>query len=374
MKYLLATLSLLVVGTSCAEAPKIAESKSSASYKAELFTGGIEIPWGMAWLDQDTIIATDRKGELRIIKNGKLETQKVSGLPEIIASGQGGLLDVEVDPDFANNSIIYFSYSGTEGKAKGNNTSVMKAKLDGFKLTDQLVIFNGEPNTDKRHHYGSRLEFGGDGKLYISVGDRGQRDVNPQRLDRDAGKIHRINSDGSIPSDNPYVDNDKANSTIYSYGHRNPQGMAKHPKTGEIWTHEHGPKGGDEINIIQPAKNYGWPVITYGVNYSGTAITNKTEQDGMMQPSWYWVPSIAPSGMTFVTSDKYPHWKGKLLVGSLKFDYLVLLSLNGNEVVSQETVVSGIGRVRSVKQGADGNIYVGVDGKGILKVSLKTTD
>ncbi len=371
MKYIIATIALLTVGASCAQAPNIPASQSSAAYQAELFVEGIEIPWGMTWLDKKTLLVTDRKGELILVKNGKLMDKKIQGLPTIIASGQGGLLDVQADPNFAKNNIIYFSYSGTEGKAKGNNTSVMKAKLDGYQLVGQTVIFNGEPNTDKRHHYGSRLEFGGDGKLYISVGDRGERDVHPQRLDRDAGKIHRINRDGTIPKDNPFLSNKQANPSIYSYGHRNPQGMAKHPKTGKIWTHEHGPKGGDELNLIQPGKNYGWPVITYGVNYSGTTITDKTEQPGMMQPNWYWVPSIAPSGMTFVTSERYPEWQGKLLVGSLKFDYLVLLTLEGEKVVNQETVLAGIGRVRNVEQGADGFIYVGVDGKGILKVTAK---
>jgi len=204
--------------------------------------------------------------------------------------------------------------------------------------------------------------------LYISSGDRGNRDVNPQRLDRDAGKIHRINSDGSIPEDNPFVDQKNANPSIYSYGHRNPQGMAMHPVTGDIWTHEHGPKGGDEINIIQASANYGWPVVSYGVNYSGSSFTDLTEKEGMQQPAWYWVPSIAPSGMTFVTSDVYPDWKGKVIVGSLKFAYLVALELNGDKVLSQEILFPGIGRVRNVKQGADGYIYVATDGAGIFKI------
>lgn len=358
-----------MTGTSCAQNPNIPLSKTSYSYKTELVTDGIEIPWGMTWLDKNTMLVSDRKGELRLIKNGKLLTQKIAGLPKIIVDGQGGLLDVEVDPGYAKNSLVYFSYSGIEGNDDGNHTSVMRAKLQDFVLTEQQVIFNGEPNTTQDYHYGSRLEFDKQGYLYISVGDRGKRDINPQNIDNDAGKIHRINSDGSVPKDNPFVANESANPTIYSFGHRNPQGMAVHPVSGKIWTHEHGPKGGDEVNIIHKAENYGWPVITYGENYNGTSITDKTSQDGMMQPSWYWAPSIAPSGMAFVTSDIYPNWKDQLIVGSLKFSYLVLLKLDGDKITSQETLLPGIGRVRSVKQGADGYIYVGVDGVGIVKIA-----
>jgi glucose/arabinose dehydrogenase len=359
---------VVLTGSACAQHPNIPLSISSQSFEYQLVTKEIDIPWGMAWLDDKNILVSDRKGELRIITNGKLLSEKVAGLPELRAQGQGGLLDVAVDPNYARNNLIYFSYSGLEGEGEGAHTSVMRAKLQGFKLTEQVVIFEGGPNTTKGQHYGSRLTFDKQGYLFISSGDRGNRDVNPQRLDRDAGKIHRINSDGSIPADNPFVAQKDANPSIYSYGHRNPQGMAMHPVTGDIWTHEHGPKGGDEVNIIQPSANYGWPVISYGVNYSGSSFTELTEKQGMQQPAWYWVPSIAPSGMTFVTSDVYPDWKGKVLVGSLKFAYLVALELDGNKVLSQETLFPGIGRVRNVKQGADGYIYVATDGTGIFKI------
>jgi glucose/arabinose dehydrogenase len=368
-------LSLIFLGflsaTACAQAPDISVSSSNQSYQYELVTKGIDIPWGMTWLDKNSILVTDRKGELRIIRDGKLLAEKITGLPELRAQGQGGLLDVEVDPDYANNNVIYFSYSGLEGEGDGAHTSVMRAKLIGFELTEQKVIFEGGPNSTKGQHYGSRITFDNQGQLYISSGDRGDRDVNPQRLDRDAGKVHRINGDGSIPQDNPFVGQDNANASIYSYGHRNPQGMAKHPKTGDIWTHEHGPKGGDEINIIQKGANYGWPVVSYGVNYSGTSFTDLTEKDGMKAPMWYWVPSIAPSGMTFVTSDIYPEWQGKLLIGSLKFGYVVAVTLDGDKAVSQEVLFPGIGRVRDVEQGADGYIYVATDGTGIFKVLPK---
>jgi glucose/arabinose dehydrogenase len=364
-------LFITLFGPACAQQPKVISSDSNLSYEYLLVTKGIDIPWGMAWLNDKDILASDRKGELRIISNGKLLSEKVAGLPDLRAEGQGGLLDVAVDPNYAQNNLIYFSYSGLEGAGEGAHTSVMRAKLLDFKLTEQTVIFEGGPNSTKGQHYGSRLTFDKQGYLYISSGDRGNRDVNPQRLDRDGGKIHRINSDGSIPKDNPFVGQKDVNPSIYSYGHRNPQGMAMHPTTGHIWTHEHGPKGGDEVNIIQPGANYGWPVISYGVNYSGTSFTDLTEKEGMQQPAWYWVPSIAPSGMTFVTGDIYPDWKGKVLVGSLKFAYLVALELKGDKVLSQEILFPGIGRVRNVKQGADGYIYVATDGGGIFKIVPK---
>ncbi|MEP1446443.1 MAG: PQQ-dependent sugar dehydrogenase [Paraglaciecola sp.] len=363
---------IILTASACAQQPNIPVSNSNQSYEYQLVTKGVDIPWGMAWLTKEDILVSDRKGELRIISNGKLLSQKITGLPALRAQGQGGLLDVVVDPNYAQNHLIYFSYSGLEGEGEGAHTSVMRAKLQNFKLSEQTVIFGGGLNSTKGQHFGSRLSFDKQGYLYISNGDRGNRDVNPQRLDRNAGKIHRINSDGSIPKDNPFVKQQNAHPTIYSYGHRNPQGMAMHPLTGDIWTHEHGPKGGDEVNIIQLGANYGWPVISYGVNYSGTSFTDLTEKEGMQQPAWYWVPSIAPSGMTFVTSDIYPDLKGKVLVGSLKFAYVVALELDGNKVLSQETLFPGIGRVRNVKQGADGYIYVATDGGGIFKIVSKT--
>jgi glucose/arabinose dehydrogenase len=360
--------ALVFTSLSCAQTPSIPNVETTGTYTYQLVSKGIDIPWGMAWLDKKTMLVSDRKGELRIISNGSLLSEKITGLPAIRAQGQGGLLDVEVDPNYVENKFIYFSYSGLEGEGEGAHTSVMRAKLQNFKLVEQTVIFDGAPNSTKGQHYGSRLTFDKQGYLYISSGDRGNRDVNPQRLDRDAGKIHRINSDGSIPKDNPFIGQKNANASIYSYGHRNTQGMALHPVTGDIWTHEHGPKGGDEVNIIQPAANYGWPVVSYGVNYSGSSFTDLTEKAGMQQPDWYWVPSIAPSGMTFVTSNIYPDWQGKVIVGSLKFAYLVALELDANKVLSQEILFPGIGRVRSVKQGADGYIYVGTDGGGIFKI------
>ncbi|MDT0593221.1 PQQ-dependent sugar dehydrogenase [Glaciecola petra] len=352
------------------DSPAITADASDTQYELVNVTDAVIIPWGMVWLNEADMLVTDRGGELRLISDGKLADAKISGLPKLDARGQGGLLDIEKHPNFAENGWIYISYSGFEGEESGSNASVVRAKFDkkAMALTNVEVIFEGSPNDSNGRHYGSRLEFDNEGYLYVSIGDRGARDENPQRLDRDAGKVHRINYDGSIPKNNPFVSTDNANPSIYSYGHRNPQGMAKHPKTGDIWTHEHGPRGGDEINRIVKSTNYGWPIISYGVNYSGTSFTEITEKDGMAQPNWQWTPSIAPSGMVFVESDNYPQWKGHMLVGSLKFAQVVLVKMDGDKVTGHASLFEGIGRVRSFSMSPSGYLYVGVDGKGVYKV------
>jgi glucose/arabinose dehydrogenase len=365
---LLASLATAACAESDHASPEILPAPSADAYRLEPVADDIDVPWGMVWLDDSRLLVTDQKGELRLIRDGELVAEPIGGVPEVDFARQGGLLDVEIDPNFADNGWLYLSYSGLEGEDEGSNTSIMRARLEGMRLVDQEVIFDAEPNTGSGHHFGSRIEFGGDGLLYFSIGDRGQRDVYPQRLDRDAGKVHRIHPDGRIPEDNPFVGQDGANASIYSYGHRNPQGMARHPSTGAIWTHEHGPRGGDEINIIRPGVNYGWPVITYGINYSGTKITDETHRDGMAQPDWYWVPSIAPSGVVFVTGGRYPEWRGHLLVGSLSFGQVVLVELDGDEVVGHSKLFEGIGRVRSLATHPNGEIYVGVDGKGVFRI------
>ena len=235
-------------------------------------------------------------------------------------------------------------------------------------MINSELLYKASPNTTRGQHWGSRLEFDDDGYLYFTIGDRGARDVNPQSTSVDGGKVYRIHDDGQIPQDNPFMDLEFSVQQAYTLGNRNPQGMAKHPSTGEIWIHEHGPMGGDEINIVKKGVNYGWPVITYGTNYDGTSITNITSKEGMEQPIHYWVPSIGPSGMDFVTSNRYPDWNGDLLVGSLAFQYLERLELDGNEVTYREKLMEGVGRVRNVRQGPDGYIYVAVEGKGIYKL------
>ncbi len=342
----------------------------NSPFSAELLIDGLEIPWGMAFLPDGAILITEKSGELIRFKDG-IRT-KISNVPQVYQRGQGGLLDIVPHPDYSNNGWLYITYASSEGEEKGGHTALMRAKLKGNELVDNELLYKGSPNTTKGQHFGSRIVFGDDGYLYFSIGERGARDENPQDITRDGGKIYRINDDGSIPQDNPFVGTEGAKTAIYSYGHRNPQGLAKHPETGAIWDNEHGPRGGDEINIIEKGANYGWPVITYGINYSGTPITDKTEMEGMEQPIHYWVPSIAPSGMAFITSDKYEGYQGSLLVGSLAFQYLERLVLDGNKVVKREKLMGGLGRVRDVRQGPDGLIYVAIEGKGVYKLIPKS--
>lgn len=332
----------------------------------EIIVSDLDIPWGFTFLPDGSMLITEKAGELIHFKNGMKTT--ISGLPEIYLRGQGGLMDIILHPNYNNNGWIYFSYASSEAEGEGGNTTIARAKLKSDSLDQLEVLYKATPNTKKGQHFGSRLVFNKDGYLFFTIGDRGNRDVNPQDITRDCGKVYRINDDGSIPEDNPFVNEANAIKAIYSYGHRNPQGMTLHPKTKEIWTHEHGPKGGDEINIIKAGKNYGWPVISYGVNYSGTSFTDKTKQDGMQQPLHYWDPSIAPSGMAFINSDKYGDWNGNLLIGSLKFQYLDMCTITNNKVIKEERLLDGLGRVRCVEQGPDGYIYVGIENLGIVKL------
>lgn len=346
-----------------------AEVPEIINYTTEVVVPNLDIPWGMVFLPDNSMLITEKSGELIHFKNGKKTS--IEGLPEIYVRGQGGLMDIELHPDYNENGWIYFSYASQEGEEEGGNTAIMRAKLKDNKLVKNQLLYKASPNTKQGRHFGSRLEFDNEGYLYFSIGERGNRDVNPQDITRDCGKIYRIHDDGQIPDDNPFINSPNAKKAIYSYGHRNPQGMIKHPKTGKIWIHEHGPKGGDEINIIQKGKNFGWPIVSHGINYSGTKFTDHTSLPGMEQPLFYWVPSIAPSGMTFITSDIYPEWKGNLLVGSLKFRYLERLELKNDKVIKREKLFEGMGRVRNVKQGPNGYIYVAMEGVGIVKINPK---
>ena len=340
----------------------------TANYSHEVVVPDLDIPWGFIFLPDGSMLINEKSGELIHFKNNKKTT--ISGLPEIKVQGQGGLMDIELHPNYNDNGWIYLSYASSDD-GNGANTTIMRCKLENNTLTNKKVIYKATPDSKRGQHFGSRLAFDNDGYLYFSIGDRGNRDVNPQNIERDGGKIYRLHDDGRIPVDNPFVKDRNAKKAIYSYGHRNPQGMVKHPKTGKLWAHEHGPRGGDEINIIAPGKNYGWPIISYGINYSGTKFTEITEKDGMEQPIHQWTPSIAPSGMEFVTSDIYPEFKGNLLVGSLKFQYLDLCVLDGNKIVEEKKLIEGLGRVRSIEQGPDGYIYVGVENVGIVKIIPK---
>lgn len=342
------------------------------SYTTETVVDNMIKPWGMTFLPDGAMLITEISGDLVHFKDG-IKTI-VQNTPSVHINGQGGLLDIELHPEYENNGWIYLSYSSSEGNGNGSNTAIMRARLQEtpLALINNEVLYKATPNTGSGNHYAGRISFDSDGFLYLSIGDRGNRDLNPQDISRDGGKIYRLNDDGSIPSDNPFVGQSNVKEAIYSYGHRNPQGMTRHPETGKIWTHEHGPQGGDEINIIESGLNYGWPLITYGIDYNGANVSDHTAAEGMEQPVHYWVPSIAPSGMSFVSSDNYPNLKGSLLVGSLKYQYLERLLLDANnKVTSRETLLSGIGRVRNVQQGPDGFIYVAIENIGILRLVVQ---
>jgi len=370
MKYnLLIVNIILFVFSACAQKDTTIEP-SSYTYSVENVVSDLQIPWGIAFLPDGSLLITEKSGELIHFKDG--EKQLVQGMPAVYNRGQGGLLDIVLHPNYEQNGWIYFTYASSEGNEEGGNTALARAKLENNQLNSLEVLYKASPNTTRGQHFGSRIVFDKEGYLYFSAGERGERDINPQDITRDNGKIYRLNDDGSIPTDNPFVDEPNAKKAIYSYGHRNPQGMILHPD-GEIWVHEHGPKGGDEINIIKKGANYGWPVLTYGENYSGTSITSETSRPDMEDPIYYWVPSIAPSGMVYVTSDKYPHLKNNLLIGSLKFQYLELDILEDQKVIKRERLLEGIGRVRDIKQGPDGFIYIAVEGLGIVKLIATET-
>lgn len=338
------------------------------TFHLDTVVSGMNNPWGMTFLPSGDMLVTEKSGALFRV-NALGEKIVVEGTPKVRNDVQGGLLDIILDPDFAQNKFVYISYSDYIVNNEGDTlsgTAINRYTYQNDKLTESLNLFKGEPYTTAMWHYGSRMAFDKQGFLYFSASDRANQNENPQTLSNPKGKVHRINPDGSIPTDNPFVDQKDAVASIYSYGHRNIQGLTLQRNTGEIWTHEHGPRGGDEINIISAGLNYGWPIISYGINYDGTTFTSDLEKEGMEQPLHYWVPSIAPCGMTFVDSDIYPGWKGDLMVGSLRFNYLNRCIMKGDKVVGEEPLMKNIGRVRNVVQGPDGYLYVAVEKPGFV--------
>jgi len=347
---------------SCAQSNVV--SSEQESYAVDTVLSDLTTPWSMAFLPDASMLVTERGGKLKHFNPKNGEVKEIKGLPEILVSGQGGLFDLELHPDYENNGWIYITHAYAEGGKEGN-TALMRAKLKADELVEQEVLFKGTPLRNAGQHFGGRIEFDKEGYLYLTIGDRGARE-NAQDPSNILGTVMRFNDDGSIPADNPFVNDKSKRPEIFSYGHRNPQGLAMHPESGEIWEHEHGPQGGDEINIVKKGNNYGWPVISYGINYDGSRFTDEREKDGMEQPVWYYVPSIAPCGMDFYTGSKFKNWQGDLFVGSLKFRYLERLELEGDKVISSEKLLEEIGRIRTVREGPDGNLYVVVGAPGMI--------
>ena len=315
------------------------------------------------------MLVTERAGRLRIVRDGKLLPDPVPGVPAVRALGQGGLLEVRLHPDFASNRLIYLSFAKPNEDASLATTAIARGRFDSEQLVDVEEIFVADAWAAGNAHFAGRLVFDHDGYLYLSVGDRGaspnlMADHAAQSLEQHQGKILRLHDDGRVPADNPFVGRSDAKPEIWSYGQRNPQGLAVHPVTGEVWENEHGPRGGDEVNLIRSGANYGWPVVSHGVNYDGSVYSGETHRQGIESPVWTWVPSIATSGMLFYTGDQFPWWRGSLFVGGLVGEHLARLTLEQDRVVSAETLLPGaVGRIRDIRQGPDGLIYFAIDGR-----------
>lgn len=338
-----------------------------ARFRVEVIATGIRVPWGIAFLPDGRALVTDRPvGRLELMDATTGRLTAVDGMPEVHGQVDGGILDVVLHPDYARNGWIYISYA--VHLDSGNTTVVDRARLRGTTLVDRQRLFTARPVVDNSNHFGCRLVLA-DGYLFISLGERDTRDL-AQDLGSHNGKIIRIHDDGRVPRDNPFVGRAGALAEIWSYGHRNPQGLARNPRTGELWEHEHGPKGGDEINIIRRGRNYGWPVITYGEEYTGGPVgAGLTQKEGLEQPVFYYRPSIAPSGMTFYTGDAFPGWRGSVFIGGMAIKHLNRLVVDGARVMHEERLLADRGwRVRSVAQGPDGFLYVGIDGGMIVRI------
>lgn len=339
--------------------PSLAEE--GPGYHVQKMTGELHHPWSLAFLPDGRMLVTERRGTLRIVGvDGSLQSEPVEGVPEVFAHKQGGLFEAIPHPDFATNQWLYLSYAWGDGKANG--TRLARARLQGDELHDLQVLFTVEPLKDTPAHYGGRLAFIPDGTLLLTTGDGAKYSESAQKLDSLLGKVIRLNDDGTIPADNPFVGRADARPEIWTYGHRNPQGLLYDPKSSTVYLHEHGPKGGDEINVLQPGNNYGWPVATYGRAYSGASITPYTEYPGMEQPLLHWTPSIAPSGMTIYHGGLFTDWQGDLLVGALKARQVRRVEFDQGQFFNQHILFAELGeRIRDIRTGPDGALYLLTD-------------
>jgi len=332
------------------------------AFRVVTLLSGLENPWSLAFLPDGRMLVTERAGRLRLVGDDfKLDPKPIDGLPEIVAQGQGGLFDVVLHPQYAKNGWIYWAYNANGSGGWG--TALARGKLQGHRMTEVQVLFSMQPKTRSSQHFGGRIVFDQAGLLYLTLGDRGDKE-RAQKLDDHAGSVIRLHDDGGVPTNNPFVNRAGALAEKWTLGNRNMQGAVLHPKTGELWTHEHGPQGGDEVNVMRSGFNYGWPIITYGVNYGlGTKIGVGHAKPGLVQPLHVWVPSIAPSGMAFVSGTQFPQWQGDLLVGALRGQMLVRLTLDGEKVLGEERLLqSRFGRIRDVRMGPDGLVYLLTDG------------
>jgi len=377
MKYGTMLAAAFLAACSAGSPPSMAEDRVIETERGPIritaVAQGLEHPWGLEFLPDGRMLVTERPGRLRIVTADGTLSAPLAGVPAVRSVGQGGLLDVALDPDFGNNRLVYLSYA-EPGTGDASGTAVARGRLTDTALEQVEVLFRQVDKVDSRHHYGSRLVFDRGGRLFITLGDRGNQREAVQDLSKHIGKVVRIERDGSVPADNPFVGRQGVLPEVFSYGHRNIQGAALHPVTGELWTHEHGPRGGDEVNITRAGLNYGWPVITYGREYHGPSIGEGTKKEGMEQPLHYWVPSIAPSGMAFYTAEAIPAWRGNLLVGALAAQQVARLELSAdNKVVHEERIPIGE-RVRDVVQGPDGAVYLLTDTGNASRILRLTRD
>ena len=367
----LATGLLTLLTASCVAAQDRVQASEHHAFRIVTVVEGLENPWSIAFLPDGDMLVTERPGRLRRISGGVLQPEPIAGVPQVWARGQGGLLDVVLHPDFATNRLVYLSFSKPDADGSQATTAVVRGRLEGDRLAGVQEIFEAKAWSRGGNHFGSRLAFDRQDFLFVTVGDRG---ANPdlataerhpaQDLSNHQGTVVRLHDDGRVPQDNPFVNRPGALPEIWSYGHRNLQGLAFHPGTGDLWENEHGPQGGDELNLVQRGRNYGWPIIGYGLQYGGSVIHQGTSRAGLEQPAHYWVPSIATSGLMIYTGDAFPAWKGSAFVGGLAGQQLARLTLDGQRVTGEETLMCGIGRVRDIRQGPDGFIYIAFDSRG----------